>query len=79
MAFVTRITCSECDSQWIGPVNPFGPNVCATCLQTTLDKAEKTYFDKLEGLSIEERLTKIEKWIYKHGAHKTGLSDLKYY
>ena len=59
MAFVTRITCSECDSQWIGPVNPFGPNVCATCLQTTLDKAEKTYFDKLEGLSIEERLTTL--------------------
>jgi threonine synthase len=78
MAFITKITCSKCGKEWTGPANQYGPNICDECFGRMLDESKQKYFDGLKGLSLEERVSKIEKWIYDHGDHEVDLSNMKY-
>lgn len=65
MAIHSTITCVRCNqikSVWHS-VNEF-PKVCGDCRKAEAFEARKAYFAKLDQLSIEERLRKVEEWQY---------------
>ena len=67
MARVEHFVCSACNQPKSGLAAvgiPKIPRVCSGC-QAKLDDAERTaHLEILKELSIEERLAKIEAWIY---------------
>lgn len=66
MALVVNFTCTVCKkgrSEAIGAGRPT-PTVCGGCQKLANDCARREHFHGLDGLTVEERLRKIERWIY---------------
>ena len=70
MAFIQEYTCKECGKKSKIAVQSGGiaPKFCAECERKESDIKRIEYFKGLDGLTIEQRLRKVEKWIYDYKA-----------
>lgn len=66
MAVLTPIKCESCGvSTHVShsPANP-APKICGACAGKALASKRDQHFAKLDALSTEERLRRVEAWIY---------------
>ena len=65
MAYNTIITCTECgqNKSVIVPSSGYVTQ-CGECRAKIQEEARKRHFAELDELSLEERIRKIEEWIY---------------
>lgn len=66
MAFITSMYCGRCSqtkSVTIGSGSTT-PQICHECTVIEAKEKEESHFKELDKLSHEERIRKIEKWIY---------------
>ena len=49
-------------------------SVCSDCKQAKEDKARKEHFDALDKLSINDRLRKVEEWIYDYNPYDNPMT-----
>lgn len=74
MACLTQIVCALChqpSTEAIGS-GQMPPSVCSAC-QSRAKTAQRTAaLDALKALSLEERLARIEAWMYDHGQVQHG-------
>ena len=66
MAISVSIICTECGKPktvWAGSGKE-PPKICAGCTETIEKKKRARSLSALKKLSVEERLEKIEAWIY---------------
>ena len=62
---VERFTSVLCRHTYTGAFNPgYNENICPDCAQLDRNRERKEHFDRLDAMSIEERLRLIEEWIY---------------
>ena len=45
------------------------PSLCTGCKKLESDCTRREHFHGLDGLTVEERLRKIERWIYDYKPH----------
>lgn len=66
MAILSHITCEQCGEKKDVMHSPseVTPKFCDECKAKTKAEAKDRYLMSLGGLSIEERLRKLEEWIY---------------
>jgi hypothetical protein len=72
MAFQTQITCGICKKDVTVAVISGGitPRICSECRRAGKDAEKIQYFEELDKFSIEERLRKVELWIYNYSSPK---------
>ncbi len=65
MAIMKTIHCSECGEtkQEVRPVDDCS-SICKKCKIEIKLRKRTQHFKGLEGLTVEERIKKIEEWIY---------------
>ena len=81
MAFMRPCMCSKCNQSFTGVCASGGPlpTECNKCAFERENKKRTEYFDKLDKLSIEERIRKIEEFIYVNSNKINRLSaELRY-
>lgn len=68
MAFVTTIFCKECgeERECTFPAGQATPHICNSCSTKAKDKTRRAWLAGREGLSLEERIREIEKFMYDH-------------
>ena len=74
MAVVVYCVCLKCGKCWrkaVGSGRP-APTICPECDKKEKDQKRREHFHGLDGLSLEERIRKIEEWIYDYRPSKTG-------
>jgi hypothetical protein len=66
MAVLSRITCKRCGVTTEVSHSPVDapPEICGTCRKADMASARDQHFAKLDALSIEDRLRRVEEWIY---------------
>jgi hypothetical protein len=64
MAYITEIKCTICGETKRECLYPDNPNICDSCRNKEYSKAKRLYLASLKGLTIEERLSKIEEDLY---------------
>ena len=63
--YLGEITCPVCGHTGLEDVNSFNRNkMCATCCKEVKDKARRVHLAGLKGLSVEERLARLEEIQY---------------
>lgn len=72
MAYLRYIKCKGCGNERQVAVNSGmpTPDLCNECQKKNNDIKRRTYFHGLDGLTIEERLRKIEEWIYDYEPYR---------
>lgn len=65
MAFVSSFICAKCGEprQEMIPSGEFA-TACSACRRKDSDAKKRTHLKGLEALTVEERLRRIEEWIY---------------
>jgi hypothetical protein len=66
MAYLDTIFCPRCKEQkrvMRGAGRP-APTYCGDCQRAIDAEAEEKHFAELDALPLEERLRRVEKWIY---------------
>jgi len=66
MAIVLDFTCKVCgrnDQTAVGSGRP-APTICNACQKLEDDCKRREHFHGLDGLTLEERIRRIEEWIY---------------
>lgn len=68
MAYQTMIFCTECSQskQAIASADNPAPIVCSECRIRIESERREKYFAELDKLTVEERIRKIEEWIYNY-------------
>jgi hypothetical protein len=72
MALQVNGFCHKCEKSFttlIGSGQPH-PIICPTCEQIKEDKKKEEYFAVLDSLTIEQRLRKVEEWIYNYKPYR---------
>jgi len=71
MALRIAAYCYNCKRSFVDVVSSdhAGRHLCPECKKLEEDANYKVYFDKLDSLTIEERLRKVEEWIYNYKPH----------
>lgn len=66
MALLGNITCSDCGQLKSVMYDPAKapPKVCKDCRAVRVADKRKEHFAALDALSMEERVRRIEEWIY---------------
>lgn len=66
MAVLSSITCERCGTATHVNHSPADapPKICGACRQAELTSQRDRHFAELDALSIEERLRRVEAWIY---------------
>ncbi len=66
MAFVTKITCAQCGEDKSVTVGSGAPNpkICHDCQDKTNRNNRAIHLEGLKALSLEDRISLIEQWIY---------------
>jgi len=74
MAFRCEIYCSVCGEAKtvICSTDSFPSSICRDCKNAEEAKKKKEHLDRLSTLTIEERIQKIEEWMYEHGKTPHG-------
>lgn len=65
MAIIVNCSC-KCGKKWRSMIGSGQPPLteCQECRDKRLDIVRQAHFEKLDSLSMEERLRKVEEWIY---------------
>lgn len=66
MAIITNIVCKQCGEKkevWYSPAT-YPPRVCGDCTRKEEQEKREAHFQQLDTLSLEDRIRKIERWIY---------------
>ncbi len=68
MAVIVDCTCIKCRKRWRGATGSGmpAPTLCGECEKEEKDIERREYFGALDGLTLEERVRKIEEWIYNY-------------
>lgn len=68
MAYARTVRCGQCHNEYSEVTPPTWPyeHTCPACKQVQAASARKAHFDHLDTLSIEERIRRIEEWIYNY-------------
>jgi hypothetical protein len=69
MALCRTITCSRCNERkevWFSASDFGPPDICGGCSKKDRDASKRADLDALAALSMEERVARIEEWIYEH-------------
>lgn len=68
MAYLKPSFCDKCGSHYQACISAGfePPKMCYDCQAVEDAAARKEYFANLDKLSIEERIRKIEEWIYNY-------------
>jgi hypothetical protein len=79
MVYMQDITCSVCGKQTqesvgAGRVATF---VCSECHSKEVAKKRREHFAKLDAMFIEDRIRRIEKWIYDYKPPRS-VNDVRY-
>ena len=77
MAIITEYICTQCgehEEAAIASGAPI-PSLCYKCQEQENDRKRREYFHGLDGLTIEERIRRIEEWIYDY---KPSNRDVRY-
>lgn len=66
MAVLSRIKCKRCEASATVNHSPADapPEICGLCQQAEVESKRDQHFAELDALSVEERLRRIEAWIY---------------
>lgn len=66
MALIASFTCNVCNKERSECIGAGAPprTVCSGCLKLESDRKRREHFYGLDGLTVEERMRNIEKWIY---------------
>jgi len=65
MAVLSRITCERCGQAADVMHAPMDrPKVCGTCTAKAAESKRDQHLSDLAALSLEERLRRVEAWIY---------------
>ena len=77
MPSVTRetYTCKVCKQDKTEYVEHFHDHICSECKKELVDNERREYFEALDKLSMEERLRKIEEWIYDYEPPRNPMMD----
>lgn len=65
MAYFRKITCKKCGEtkqELCG--HDYLPDICSSCRDKEVTQKRTQHLNGLRALPIEERLVRIEKWIY---------------
>ena len=68
MAMILEITCTKCGKKtnvYHAPGFEI-PSMCDECLRKEKEEHKRDYLTECSKLPLEERLAKIEEWIYDH-------------
>lgn len=70
MAYIVSYICMKCHKQKSTAVGAGSatPTQCEECTSKENDIKRRLHFSGLDGLTVEERLRKIEEWIYDYRA-----------
>lgn len=60
MAYITTNTCFVCGITFQGVKS----NECGACAQLRIDREKREHFGALDALTLEERIRKLEEWVY---------------
>lgn len=71
-----KYTCQKCGEVKEHHTTNFYISVCPYCERKDVEKKEREYFEALDSLSMEERIRKIEKWIYDYKPPSNPMMDL---
>lgn len=68
MATSIKFTCRKCHKHSLYPYNPgqAQPNICADCNKLEDQEALETHLNGMVRLSIEDRLGRIETFLWHH-------------
>ena len=74
MALLVACTCKHCHKGFQGVTSHSSrtPDECSECHQARIDMERREHFGGLDALSVEERLRRIETWIYDYRPPRTG-------
>jgi hypothetical protein len=61
MAYVAEQYCFTCDADTMHTNNQ-----CGVCKSKQDKKEREIYFDKLDKMTLEQRVRRIEEWIFNH-------------
>ena len=64
MALVSNVCCKQCGKTKYEVVDPYDQLTCNSCRAENADMKKREYLAGLKELAVEERLGKIEEWIY---------------
>lgn len=66
MALVVDCICDKCGIRWRGATGSGrpAPRICGECSAKERDQKRREHFGALDALTLEERVRKIEEWIY---------------
>lgn len=66
MAMLSQIKCGQCGMTTHVSHSPFEvpPKICGACRKADLESIRAKHFAELDALPIEERLRRVEEWIY---------------
>lgn len=70
MVCLTQRHCFACDKDYSCDINDYSG--CPHCKAVEEEQKRKEYFASLDALPLEERVRKIEEWIYNHGRVRHG-------
>ena len=74
MAYLVYGKCKKCGEEFRTMINSSGessnPSLCDNCKREESDIKRREYFYGLDGLTIEERLRRVEEWIYNYKPYK---------
>jgi hypothetical protein len=70
MALVADVYCQVCGKTKHEVVTL--RNICNSCRKAEEDKQKRVHLAGLKGLTVEERLEKIEEWIYDQENNKSN-------
>lgn len=79
MAIILEFVCRVCNQPKESAVASGSPTptICNECKKFENDQKRREHFHGLDGLTIEERLRKIEKWIYDYKPHK-NINEIRF-
>lgn len=68
MAILKPSFCPKCKSRYNACISADmpAPKVCYECQAEEDEIVRKSYFDNLDKMSIEERLRRVEEWIFNY-------------
>lgn len=69
MAYITDCKCNECGKTKLEDAHTFR-GVCSDCQKAGSDKARRKHLAGLKGLTVEERLERIEAELYDTAANR---------
>ncbi len=66
MALVVEIDCGICGRHETTTISSGGvrPEICSGCQKATEDSLRMRHFQGLDAMAINDRLRRVEKWIY---------------